>query len=341
MVVRSEEVAQDADGIPVRCTLTRPEGTGPHPGIVFVAGSGPTDRDWCTPLIPGTLCSGLLLADGDADPARLYALASNEGAIHALNYQLRTPEGRRFAGLVLTGAPGRSIGAVARSQILAQMQGLPNGELLMRQYDAAIAAFEAGEPMHVDPVLPEGMRMLLGALPTPVNLPFAREIWTTNPAALLARVDEPALVVIGKKDIQADWEVDGGPLSAYATAGEMPVTVSADADAGIAISARTIHARRTGGRVDLMACHGSSGPLAEGRSRGPAGRRELFGSDLGSETSLFKRIDTTLPGNDARARSRCAGGGCPSSPGRTGRPAPVFREMLKKTGCPAPALKDC
>jgi pimeloyl-ACP methyl ester carboxylesterase len=263
MTIRSEEVAWEADGIAVRGTLTRPAGEGPHPGVVLVAGSGPTDRDWCSPLLPGTTCSGrlladvltregfmtlrydkrasgpdavenarrlagrismqahldelaggveTLLADAEMDPPRVYALTSSEGAIHALNYQLQA--GWRFAGLVLTGAPGRAIGDVARSQILAQVRGLPAGEVLMEHYDRAIADFTAGRPMHVDPVLPEGMRMLLGALAAPVNLPFTRELMTANPAGLLARVPEPVLVVIGKKDIQADWRADGGALEA-------------------------------------------------------------------------------------------------------------------------------
>ncbi len=63
MTLTSEEVAWDVGGISVRGTLTRPIGTAPHPGIVFVAGSGPTDRDWCSPLLPGTNCSGRLVAE--------------------------------------------------------------------------------------------------------------------------------------------------------------------------------------------------------------------------------------------------------------------------------------
>ncbi|MEI7771080.1 MAG: hypothetical protein WCI67_13875, partial [Chloroflexales bacterium] len=35
---------------------------GPFPAVVFVAGSGPTDRDWNSPLIPGTNGSAALLA---------------------------------------------------------------------------------------------------------------------------------------------------------------------------------------------------------------------------------------------------------------------------------------
>lgn len=264
MTVTSEECAWNVDGIPVHGTLTRPVGAGPHPGVVFVAGSGPTDRNWCSPLIPGTNGSGLLLADAltrggfmtlrydkrasgpqaqenaqrlvgrvsmqshldeltgavdalladDAmDPARLFVLTNSEGAIHALNYQLRVADWRRFAGLVLTGAPGRSVGQVARSQILAQVKDLPDGDRVMAQYDTAIAAFEAGEPIpSLDPSFPEGLRMLLLSLETPFNLPFARELWSANPSDLIARVREPVLVVIGRKDIQVDWLADGGAL---------------------------------------------------------------------------------------------------------------------------------
>ena len=44
-------------------TFTRPEGAGPFPTVVMVAGSGPTDRDWNSPLLPGDNGSGRLLAE--------------------------------------------------------------------------------------------------------------------------------------------------------------------------------------------------------------------------------------------------------------------------------------
>jgi uncharacterized protein len=50
------------DEIEVNATLTRPEGAGPFPAVIMVAGSGPTDRNWNTPLIPGTNGSAALLA---------------------------------------------------------------------------------------------------------------------------------------------------------------------------------------------------------------------------------------------------------------------------------------
>jgi pimeloyl-ACP methyl ester carboxylesterase len=55
------------DGIIMRGTLTLPDGDGPFPAVVFVAGSGPTDRDWCSPLLPGTNGSGRLFAEAFAD----------------------------------------------------------------------------------------------------------------------------------------------------------------------------------------------------------------------------------------------------------------------------------
>ena len=44
-------------------TMVRPSGTGPFPAVVMVAGSGPTDRDWNSPLLPGTNGSARLLAE--------------------------------------------------------------------------------------------------------------------------------------------------------------------------------------------------------------------------------------------------------------------------------------
>ncbi|MDD1720631.1 MAG: alpha/beta hydrolase [Euryarchaeota archaeon] len=259
---KSEEVTWDVDGIKVYATITHPAGMRRHPAIVFVAGSGPTDRDWCSPLLPGTNGSARLLANAltekgfvtlrydkraagphvrenlqrlvgkmsmqghldelvgavttlvsvpDVDASRLFVLTSSEGAIHALNYQTRTTS-RLFKGLVLTGAPGRPIGLVARDQVLAQVMSLADGDEIMKRYDACIAAFVAGKPMVPDPSLPVGIKTLLASLVVPTNLPFARELWLKNPALLVSRVSEPMLVLIGKKDIQTDWRADGDAL---------------------------------------------------------------------------------------------------------------------------------
>jgi hypothetical protein len=260
----SEEVTWGVNGTTVYGTLTRPEVAGLRPGIVFVAGSGPTDRDWCSPLLPGTNCSGRLLAEAltdhgfitlrydkraagpharenlpqlfgkmsmlghvdelagavnalasqsDVDVSRLSVLTSSEGAVHALHYQIQATD-RRFKSLVLTGAPGRPMGLVARDQLSAQAAALSDGDQLMKRYDESIAAFEADEPMVPDASLPEGVQNLLRSLTVPANLRFVRELWVENPADHIADVPELILVVIGKKDIQTDWQSDGGALEA-------------------------------------------------------------------------------------------------------------------------------
>jgi uncharacterized protein len=257
--MKEEQVVWQVDDIDVEATLTCPDGSGPFPAIAMVAGSGPTDRNWNTPILPGTNGSAALLAqvlteqnfvtlrydkrasgphvaenvpkmlgkismeshraelaDGvrllasrsDVDLKRLFALTSSEGCIHALNYQLQAKD-HPFAGLILTGAPARSIGDVARGQIAAQLAAVPGGDAMLAAYDAAMADFAASRPVNVDDSLPETLRMVIGAATAPMNLPFTRELWVTDPVQLAASVTVPVLVMIGKKDVQVDWQMDG------------------------------------------------------------------------------------------------------------------------------------
>src|SRR5215470_9684563 len=64
---RSSDVSWDLDGISIDATVVRPSGPGPFAGVVLVAGSGPTDRDWCSPLLPGSRGSARLLAEAFAE----------------------------------------------------------------------------------------------------------------------------------------------------------------------------------------------------------------------------------------------------------------------------------
>ncbi len=261
-----EQVSWKVDDIDVEATLTRPTGDGPFPTIAMVAGSGPTDRNWNSPLLPGTNGSAALLAQvltdqnlitlrydkrasgphvqenmpkllgkismeshreelaggvrllasrSDVDPQRLFALTSSEGCIHALNYQ-RSATDFPFAGLILTGAPARSIGEVARGQIAAQLAVVPGGDAMLASYDAAMADFAAERPVTIDESLPEMLRMVIGAASAPHNLPFARELWVTDPLQLAASITVPLLVIIGKKDVQVDWQIDGSRWEALA-----------------------------------------------------------------------------------------------------------------------------
>jgi hypothetical protein len=260
--IQNREVTWKVLDIPVYGTITAPADEEAHAAVVFVAGSGPTDRNWCSPLLPGTNGSGKLLAEvlarkgfmtirydklasgphvqenfsrfagklsmathvdelrgavetviseKNVDRDNLFALTNSEGAIHAVNYQLQAT-GNRFKGLVLTGAPGRSIGAIGRWQIFNQVKSLPDAETIMRHYDEAIAGFQADRPVVIDQSLPDGIKQLIASLESPANLPFARELWTYSLPEHIAKVSEPLLVIIGKKDLQIDWKIDGGLL---------------------------------------------------------------------------------------------------------------------------------
>lgn len=269
----SLEVRWPLDSTTMYGTLVRPLGSGPFPAVVLVAGSGPTDRDWNSPLLPGSNGSARLIAEALARAGiaslrydkrasgpharenmqsligklsmqshvdelagavrtlagqpyvrrdRIFAVANSEGTLHALNYQLGSPA-IPLAGLVLIAPPGRPVGVVARSQLAVQAAAFPNGDALLALYDAAIARFLAGEPVAPDPALPQWVQLILQALETPANLPFARELWMADGASLLRQVDVPVLVIIGKKDIQVDWQADGEPLQ-HAAAGHTGVT---------------------------------------------------------------------------------------------------------------------
>jgi dienelactone hydrolase len=65
-MVSSVDVSWELGGITMEGTIVRPNGEGPFPAVVLVAGSGPTDRNWCSPLLPGSNGSGQLFAEAFA-----------------------------------------------------------------------------------------------------------------------------------------------------------------------------------------------------------------------------------------------------------------------------------
>ncbi|HAN05366.1 MAG TPA: alpha/beta hydrolase [Elusimicrobia bacterium] len=275
----SERITWLLDGTTAAATVTLPEGSGPWPGVVLVPGSGPTDRDWNSPLLPGRNGSAALLADAIAKAGfavirydkrftgpyaaangpllsgklslrshmeevssaaaelkkrpgvaadKIFALTNSEGAVHALNAHLAgEPE---FAGLILTGAPGRSMGALLRGQIEAQVSPLPQGKEIMAGYDKLVARFQAGLPFAPEPAVPQAINNMVAGFYVPANLPFMREFLSADPARLAAGVKAPVLLVIGGKDMQVDRRLDGAPLE-KALAGNKSASFAYPADA--------------------------------------------------------------------------------------------------------------
>jgi len=59
----SEDVKWDAGDRAIHGTITRPKGEEKYPALMLIAGSGPTDRNWNSPLMPGKNGSGRLVAE--------------------------------------------------------------------------------------------------------------------------------------------------------------------------------------------------------------------------------------------------------------------------------------
>lgn len=98
-----------------------------------------------------------------------------------------------------------------------------DGAELMDAVRAATERYESGQPMNLDPRLPEDVRVVLSSFETPANVPFARELWAEDATRTLPEVTIPTLVLIGGHDLQVDTHADGDPLQA-ATAGMPNVT---------------------------------------------------------------------------------------------------------------------
>ena len=61
--IEDKEVTWRVLDIPENGTLTKPSNNASHPAVILLAGSGPTDRNWCSPLLPGTNGTAKILAE--------------------------------------------------------------------------------------------------------------------------------------------------------------------------------------------------------------------------------------------------------------------------------------
>lgn len=268
--LREEEVAFDAAGRAVHGTLAVPVAPGRHPALLLIAGSGPTDRDWNNPAMPGTngsarllahelarrgvvvlrydkLATGrtgapatvawsdyvaeqraahaTLLAHAAVDAEHVYLAGHSEGALHALH--LLEQPGERFAGLVLLAGPGRTMSDVMLGQLEGNFRhvGLsgPMLEAQMGPLRSAMQRFLGGEP--VDPrtvsEIPQ-VQQLFASIFAPAGATFAREIFAFDPAAAVARIRIPVLVLNGGRDVQVSPDLDARPLADAARRGGNP-----------------------------------------------------------------------------------------------------------------------
>jgi pimeloyl-ACP methyl ester carboxylesterase len=206
--------------------------------VLIIPGSGPTDRDGNNPLgvraasyrllAEGLAARGIgsvridkrgmfgsrtAVADANAVTVADYAsdvrawvkairaatgapcvwlLGHSEGGLVALAAASEASEG--VCGLILVAAPGRKVGAALREQLRANPANAP----LLDQALAAIDRLEAGQRVDAAALHPA----LMSLFAPPVQ-GFLISLLAQDPASLLARYPGPALVVHGRRDIQA------------------------------------------------------------------------------------------------------------------------------------------
>ncbi len=230
-------------------TLTLPEGSGAHPVVLIIAGSGPTDRDGNSPIpvAPGKplrtnsyeMLATALASDGIASvrydkrgiAASAAALAGGKesdlrfdtGIDDAAAWITMLRSDKRFSKIIVVGhSEGSLVGMVAAQRARAdgfvslEGAGRPAADVLREQLIAR------GAPLAmVGPILdslsagksvatvPAGLEPLFHASVQPYLISWFRY----DPAAEIAKLPFPVLVVQGTHDIQVT-EVDARKLAA-------------------------------------------------------------------------------------------------------------------------------
>ncbi|GAA4864071.1 alpha/beta hydrolase [Saccharopolyspora cebuensis] len=218
-----------ADGTPLAGTLTLPAGTGPHPAVLLLHGSGPLDRDGNTRKLRV-----------DLGPQLAAALAAR--GIATLRYDRRgvgaTPGDPRATGFTdhredaaaavraLSARPEIRSGAVA---VVGHSEGALHATALAARDDVRAAVLLAGYARPGEEAMRWQVRSLLGTMPAPVRL-LRRPLRAAGPRVLarikrggfplgsrwlrenlvhdsrddLAAATAPVLAVTGAKDLQVD-----------------------------------------------------------------------------------------------------------------------------------------
>jgi alpha-beta hydrolase superfamily lysophospholipase len=230
---RSHPVSVPAEPSPLYGTLLLPDGAGPHPGLLLVAGSGPVDRNG---NLPGLVNNSLwLLAEGLAERgiATLRTDKRGVGASHAAGmdeaallldtYVADTARWwHALAGdpsISRSGLLGHSEGAliatlaakvVATNRlVLLAGAGVPAGPLILRQLAAGgVPAEQVADARGIISRLLRGEAVAevpaaLAGLFRPSVQPYVASWLMQDPAAGLASLHCPVLIVQGTADLQS------------------------------------------------------------------------------------------------------------------------------------------
>lgn len=216
-------------------TLTRPAGATPHPVVLIIAGSGPTDRDGNSPMLPGKNDTYKLLAAALAqrgiaslryDKRGIAASAAAMVAEQDLRFDTYVDDAaawiaklradKRFGKIAVAGhSEGSLIGMLAAQRaavdgyVSLEGAGRPAPTVLREQLkknlppelyaqaDSIIASLQQGHTVADPPAA-------LAALFRPSVQPYLISWFKYDPAAEIAKVSEPATIVQGTADVQVN-----------------------------------------------------------------------------------------------------------------------------------------
>ena len=228
----SYPVSVPAEPAPLHGTLLLPDGAGPHPALLLVAGSGPVDRDG---NLPGLVNNSLrMLAEGLAERgvATLRTDKRGVGASHAaapdeaaLTLDAYVSDTARWwhalagdPGISRVGLLGHSEGALIATLaakavavdrlVLLAGAGAPAGPLILRQLAAGgVPAEQVAEARSIIGRLLQGEGVAevppaLMGLFRPSVQPYVTSWLVRDPTAELASLQCPVLVVQGTADLQ-------------------------------------------------------------------------------------------------------------------------------------------
>jgi pimeloyl-ACP methyl ester carboxylesterase len=222
---------------PLRGSLVRAGANAPV--VLIIPGSGPTDRDGNSPLgvraAPYRLLAEGLAAKGIAsvriDKRGMFGSAAAIADANEVTVQdyvadvrawigsIRTATGQscvwvlghsegglialaasqqpdHICGVILISAAGRTYGDVLRAQFRANPANAP----ILPQVEAAIAALEKGQPV------PSDLHPALVPLFGPRLQTFMHSFMAEDPAALIARIRLPVMILQGDRDLQIGVE---------------------------------------------------------------------------------------------------------------------------------------
>lgn len=166
---------------------------GPGTGSeVFDETAAIAHRRFATRVEVARIALDTLLARLAEPPAAVYAAGHSEGAVVATRLALRD---RRITGLILLSGPSSGLFDIMREQLPIPPGSPPEAYAV---FDAAVAAARGGEPLPDETATDPTTRgfVWMGE----ENIPYVAQIDAVNPAAELAKVALPALIVQGGAD---------------------------------------------------------------------------------------------------------------------------------------------